>query len=76
MAYTTLNTTTGFSFARVLSNIKTGYIRWVENVADRRMEPYQLRIAELKALSDAELEKKGLRREEIEMRVLGRFFYC
>ncbi|MCV2894608.1 hypothetical protein [Lentibacter sp. XHP0401] len=76
MAYTTLTTVSGFRLTGVVSYIKTGFSRWIDNIEAQRIEPYRVKIAALHALSDEELAQKGLARDEIEQRVLSRFFYC
>lgn len=76
MALTSTNTITGFGLSQKFSRVKDGFIRWVEQTDTRRIEPYRMRIAALHALSDQELQQLNLRRDDIELHVLSRFFYC
>lgn len=70
MAYTTLNTTRGFSITAFFARIGTGLVAWGEAVAEARMGPYLARIQELHAMSDAELAKIGVARGDIERHVM------
>ncbi len=44
---------------------------WLTNVAEAQARPLRREINELHAKTDRELEDMGIRRDEIEMRVLG-----
>jgi len=76
MALTSTNTIAQFGFSRGFSKLLDGLVRWFEARDEQRSAPYRLRIARLHALSDSELKAMNLRRENIEVYVLSRFFYC
>lgn len=75
MAYTATHAETG-TFSQVLARIGNAIAAWGSYAAERRLEPLRNEIKALHAMSDAELEANGLTRDDIEIRVFSRYFYC
>ncbi|QIE46988.1 DUF1127 domain-containing protein [Pseudohalocynthiibacter aestuariivivens] len=76
MAFTTTKSTHSFNLMRAIYGALATVGHAMMRPADAKAENARRQISHLRALSDAELEARGIRREDIEYRVFSGSYYA